>query len=210
MKFKEVFDKPKIIAVVGDVNEAKSNLLYYLLDGLQSYGKFNLYTYGLRSNIKNSTEIFSVSELEQIKDSIIILDELMSLWDLDNRKSKKQIEKTLRLIHHNNNILIICALPENLKKFICGKVNQWFYKKCTLSDFINGSKANEICREYKGVELGSCVLTMEKGEALYFDGTHYKKIDVPYMKKFDSKKKNIKIVQKNVPKKKKKKVVKNG
>lgn len=202
MKFKDVFNCPKVIAVCGDVNSAKSNLLYYLLEGLREYGKFNLYTYGLRTKIKGATEIFSVNEAEQIKDSIIILDELMSLWDLDNRKSKKQIEKTLRLIHHHNNILVICALPENLKKFICGKVNQWFYKRCTLSDFINGSKANEICREYRGVELGSCVLTMEKGEALHFDGKHYEKIYVPYMKKFDSKKKNIKIVQKNVRKKK--------
>lgn len=190
-----MFDTPKIIAVVGDVNEAKSNLLYYLLDELRGIGKFNLYTYGLRSNIAGAVKIFSVNELEQIKNSVIILDELMSLWDLDNRKSKKQIENSLRLIHHNNNVLVICALPENLKKFICGKVNQWLFKKCTLADFIQGSRASRICNEYKGVELGSSVLTMNKGEALYFNGEHYTKIDVPYMKKHDSKKNNVKIVK---------------
>lgn len=206
MKLKEVFNKPKIIAVVGDVNEAKSNLLYYLLEGIKVYGEFKLYTYGLRSKIKGAVRIYSVKELEEIKDSIIILDELMSLWDLDNRMAKKLIENTLRLIHHNNNILIICALPENLKKFICGKVNEWFYKKCTLSDFINGSRAKRVCEEYKGVELGSSVLTMEKGEALYFNGKHYFKIDVPYLKKFDSKKKNVKIVKKAVKKIVKKRV----
>jgi len=191
-----MFSEPRIIAVCGDVNEAKSNLLYYLLDELKKIGSFNLYTYGLRSEIKGAITIFSVNELEQIRDSVIILDELMSLWDLDNRMAKKQIEKTLRLIFHNNNILVICALPENLKKFICGKINQYLFKKCTLADFINGSRASRICKEYKGAELGSSVLTMEKGEALYFDGKHYFKIDVPYLKKFDSKKANIKIVKK--------------
>ena len=79
--------------------------------------------------------------------------------------AKKQIEKTLRLIHHNNNILVICALPENLKKFICGKINQYFFKQCTLADFIMGSKAARTCKNYKGVKLGSSVLTIQKGEA---------------------------------------------
>lgn len=206
VKFKEIFDGPKIICVVGDVNSAKSNLLYYFLEGLKGVGTFKLYIYGLRANIKGAIKIFSVDELERIRDSVIILDELMSLWDLDNRMSKKQIERTLRLIHHNNNILVICALPENLKKFICGKINQWFFKQCTLADFIQGSKANRVCRNYKGIELGSSVLTMEKGEALFFDGDHYSKEDIPYLSKYDSKKKNIKIVNR-VVKKKVKKVV---
>lgn len=211
MKVKNVFNKPKIIAVCGDVNEAKSNLLYYLLEGLDSIGDFNLYTYGMRIKIKNAVEIFSVDELEGVKDSIIVLDEVMSLWDLDNRNSKKQIEKTLRLINHNNNILVICALPENLKKFICGKINEWFFKKSTLADFINGSVASRLCHNYKGIRLGSSVLTLEKGEALYFDGKHYKVIDVPYLKKYDSKKSNVKIVKtsKKRTKKRQKNVLEN-
>lgn len=200
MKFKEVFGSPKIIAVVGDVNTAKSNLLYWFLEELKKVGTFNLYTYGLRSDIKDSIKIYSVDELERIKDSIIILDELMSLWDLDNRMSKKQIERTLRLIHHNNNILVICALPENLKKFICGKINQWFFKQCTLADFIQGSKANRVCRNYKGIELGSSLLTLSKGETLFFDGEHYNIENVPYLKKYDSKKRNVPIVKKIIKK----------
>ena len=198
MKIKDVFDKPKIICVVGDVNEAKSNLLYYLLEELKKVGTFNLYTYGLRVEIKGARQIFSVDELERIKDSIVILDEVMSLWDLDNRMAKKQIEKTLRLINHHNNILVICALPENLKKFICGKINEYFFKQCTLADFILGSKASRTCRNYRGVELGSSVLTLAKGEALFFDGKHYEIIIIPYLRKYDSKKKNIKIVSKIV------------
>lgn len=199
MKTKKIFDKPKIICVVGNVNSAKSNLLYYFLEELKKDGEFNLFTFALKTKIKGAVEIFSLEELELIKDSVIILDELMNMWDLDNRKSRRQIENTLRLIHHNNNILVICALPENLKKFICGKINVWFFKECTLTDFIQGSKASKICTNYKGVELGSSVLTMKKGEALLFDGKHYYVLDIPYLKKYDSKKKNIKIVK---PKKK--------
>lgn len=190
----EIFNSPKIICVVGNVGEAKSNLLYYLIDELNKKGKFNLITYGLKYKLKDALQLYSVQELEEITDSIIILDEVMTLFNLDNRTEKKQIENTLRLIEHNNNILVLCAVPENLKKFLCGKIKQYFFKKVTLGDFINGSGAKSIVLEYKGYELGSKVLNLTKGEALFFDGKHYEKINVPYMEKYDSKADNKPIV----------------
>jgi len=208
MKYKEIFDKPKVIAVIGNVNEAKSNLLYHIITDLRTSGDFELYTYGMRMEIKNSKKIHSVNELERIKNSIIILDEVMSLWDLDNRMAKRQIESTLRLINHNNNILVISALPENMKKFICGKIDQYLFKKCTLSDFIQGSRASRIVKNYKGIELGTSLLSIEKGEVLLFDGLHYNKLEVPYLKEFDSKKDNVEIVKKIVKKTVKKTVKK--
>jgi len=213
MKVKELVSEPQIICVVGDVNSAKSNLLYHVIEEFKREGNFNLYTYGLKNRIKYATEIFSVNELEQIRNSIIIIDELNSLWDLEERRNKKMIEKTLRLIHHNNNVLIICALPENLKKFICGKINKYFFKQCTISDFINGSKAKAVCTDYKGIEAGTNILSLKKGEAIYFNGIHYSKMKVPYLSRYDTKKGNpnilTRIQKKNVLKSVKKNVQEN-
>lgn len=195
MKLKQIFNEPKIIAVVGDPNSAKSNLLYHLITKLREEGEFNLITYGLKNKVKKSQEIFSVEELEQIKDSIIILDEVMTMWDLNDRKAKRQIENTLRLIFHNNNILVISAIPENLKKFIASKVNQIFFKKCALSDFINGSRIKKIALSYKGNELGSSVLNLNKDETIFYDGLHYSKLKVPYYEKYDTKKLNCSIIR---------------
>ena len=100
-------------------------------------------------------------------------------------------------------------MPENFKKFISGKINEWFYKKCTLADFINGSRASRVCREYKGVELGTSVLNIQKNEVLYFNGKHYEKTEVPYLKQYDNKKDNIQIVQESVCKNVKESVCKN-
>jgi len=197
-----LFNKPKFIGIVGDVNSAKSNLLYYLITELKKATKFKLVTYGLRRTIKGSQEIFSVQELETIENSIIVLDEVMSMWDLDNRKEKKMIEKTLRLIFHNNNVLVICALPENIKKFIANKLDVIMFKKCTLGDFINGSKAKRIVLSYKNNELGSSVLNIQKGDVVVFDGTHYNKYIIPYLKEYDTKAKNVPII---VPKEVRKK-----
>tara|TARA_R100001530_G_C4281775_1_gene145755 strand:+ start:65 stop:499 length:435 start_codon:yes stop_codon:yes gene_type:complete len=137
-----------------------------------------------------------VSELEQIKDSIIIVDELSSLFDLDNRKIKKQVENSLRLINHNNNILVVCGTPENFKKFISAKVDVIIYKKTTFADCVNGSRVKDLVMNYKGNQRGSEMLNLSVGEAVLFDGKHYSLMDIPYMKQYDSKKENKEIIRK--------------
>ena len=195
---KELLDKPKIISVVGDVNEGKSNLVYNLLKEIQGY-KFNLFTYGLRCVVDKEQKIYSIAEMESVKNSVIVCDEYFTLFDLEDRKARRQIENTLRLINHNNNILILIGLPENFKKFISNKLDVIIFKKCKLGDFINGSRVKEVCMDYKGSELGSAVLNLAVNEALIWTG-HYNKITVPYLKDYDTKKNNVEIVSQIVSK----------
>lgn len=194
-KIKEMFLKPQIIALVGNVNEGKSNVLYFLIEELSKIGKFNLYTYGLRNKIKIAQEINSVAEMEKIKNSIIIIDELFSLFDLENRKVKTQIESTLRLINHNNNILVLCGVGENFKKFLSAKINVFIYKSVNFEDLINGSKVKNVIMNYKGSESGTTLLNLSKNEAIIYDGLHYQKMLIPYLVKYDSKVKNKSIIQ---------------
>lgn len=193
--------KPKIIGLIANVNEGKSNLLYWLIELIKKEYNFSLYVFGLKNEIENATKIYSVEEMEQIKNSIIILDEVMSLWDLDNRKSKRLIENTLRLINHNNNILIISGVPENFKKFISSKIDVIIYKKVTFEDFINGSSVKNKIMDYKGDERGTSILDLNIDEAILYNRKHFYKLKIPYLKKYDTKKDNISIIRnKNVPK----------
>jgi hypothetical protein len=202
----KIFVKPKVMAVIGDINEGKSNLLYFLIDELKRAYSFKLYAFGLKNEVVGAIPIYTVQELESCKDSIIVIDELFSLFDVDNRKIKAQIEKTLRLIHHNNNILILCGVSENFKKFLSAKINVFFYKKTTIADLINGSRVKNVLMNYSGVERGSVLLNIPKEKVLFYDGEHYYLQNVPYMKKYDTKIKNVDIiVPKNVPKKVRKK-----
>lgn len=196
MKLKELFNKPKVISIVGNANTAKSNLIYYILDELKKDFKFKVYVYGLRCPVSNTTQVHSVEEIEQVQNSLIIIDEMTSLFDLDNRKVKAQIENTIRLIFHNNNILLVCGLGENFKKFLSAKLTAVIFKKVTIADLINGSTVKNIIMSYKGNERGNSILNLGLGEAIVFDGLHYTKIDVPYLKKYDSKSKNVPILEK--------------
>ena len=45
MEIKDLFNKPKIILVSGDVDTGKSNFLYYCIKKLMEENLFHLYTY---------------------------------------------------------------------------------------------------------------------------------------------------------------------
>lgn len=190
----ELFQTPKLIGLVSDANAGKSNLLYWTIKSLQERYTFKLYSYGLRVYL-GEQKIFSVEELEIIRDSVIVIDEFASLFDVDDRKEKKQIERTLRLIYHNNNVVVFSGLPENYKKFIASKLNSIIYKKCALKDFINGSRVKAVAMNYEGQEQGAAVLNVPVDTAIVYDGTHYTHVKVPHMTEFDTKASNTNILQ---------------
>ena len=183
------FEKPKIIGIIADVNEGKSNLIYHLIKNLKENYKFNLVTFGLRCEVEGAREINSLEELEETTDSVIFLDEFFTLFDLDDRQKKRQIELSLRLLNHKNNILVLVGVPENFKKFIASKLDVVFFKKVTISDFINGSAVKKLVVSYEGREKGNKVLNLKKSETIVY-GKEIKSYDlfpVPYLKEFDSK-----------------------
>ena len=70
---------------------------------------------------------------------------MSSIFDLEDRKKRKLIERTFRLIFHNNNVLVLVGLPENYKKFISSKLGVIIYFKSTIADFtIDGNASNSV------------------------------------------------------------------
>lgn len=197
MEIKDIFNKPKVIGIIADVNQGKSNFLYHIIKEIKENYVADIWTYGLRVRQKFVTTLNSLGELELIQNSVIILDEFATLFDLDNRKKRKQIENTLRLIHHNNNILVLCGLPENYRKFISAKLDIVIYKKVTLEDLVNGSRVKRIIMDYEGEGKGSVVFKVGVEQALIFHD-RYDMIHIPYLEECDTKKNNITIVKKKV------------
>lgn len=195
MKLIEMFDRPKLIGLIADIHTGKSNALYHIVETLRAEAVFNLCTFGFKFPFEFAHQIYSLEELEQIEDSIIIIDETFSLFDLENRAKKKQIENTLRLLNHSNCILILCLLPENCKKFLASKLDILMFKKCTIADFINGSMVKRIIQGFCGEEKGTTVLNVSIGRLLIYDGKGFYRKNVPYYEKYDSKKNNSPIVK---------------
>lgn len=184
----ELFKNPAIIGLIADRNTGKTNLIYYFIERLKKYNVV-IKSYGLRLKHDRVIEINSLQELESTKNSIIFIDEMFSLFDLDNRKLKHSIENTLRLINHNNNILFLCGVPENWKKFLSSKLDIIIFKKTTKADLINGSNVKNVLFEYRGFESGTAILDLKPDEAIIYTD-EYNKINIPYLERYDTKKGN--------------------
>jgi len=198
MKITEFYNRPKTIAIVADVNFGKSTMISYTMEQLRTCGQpFNLVSYGLPREIEfGQKRIWSLSELESTKNSVIFVDEFANLIDLEDRKKVKMVETTLRLVNHptHNNIIVFSGLPVNFKKFIAAKMETWMFGKCTIDDFINGSTGKKIIQMYSGAEKGSAILSVEQGEMLIFDqGNYYPRVPFSYKEKYDVKKDNTPI-----------------
>lgn len=196
-----VDNKPKVIGVVADVNQGKSNLIYYAIGEIIKSYQVKVYQYGLKVEIEGVESIGSIEQLETIENSIVFIDEFYTLFELENRKRIPLIEKTLRLINHKNNILVLCGLPSNFNKFVSGKLTYVVYKQCTITDFVNGSHVKSIALSYRGEEQGSSMLVIPKDRALVFDKNNikYSMADSPYLEKYDTKKENAPILIPLVP-----------
>jgi hypothetical protein len=194
MDIAALFGTPKIIGVIADVNAGKSNLLHWLVRQASERYDCDIYQYGMKGDTP-ATAIHSLSELEAISGSIVIIDEFHTLFDLEDRKNRKSIEQTLRLLHHSNNVILLAGLPDNYKKFISGRLDMIAYMRCGIADFINGSRAKAVALAYRGSELGSAVLSVPKGSCLLWDGLRYRLHAVPYVEDCDSKRGNAPILR---------------
>ena len=190
-KLTESFKSPQIIGIVADAHSGKSNLIHFIVDELSKDYTFNCWVYGINAKAKH---FYSVQELEQLRNSVVFIDEMQSLFDFNDRKCKKLIETTLRRVYHNNNVLILCGVPENFKKFISAKLGMVIFKRTTLSDLINGSNIKNMLLSYRGIEMGSSMLDIADNQALLFDGEHFTKSTINYIEEKDTKKDNKPII----------------
>ena len=180
-------------------DEGKTHTLCALIEEYKRQFNGVVTTFGFRDeliDLLNVKSFSSLIELEEIRNSIIIVDEVGSLFDLENRTKRRQIENTLRLVNHRNNKILLSGLPSDFKRFLCAKSRVFLFKSLILSEMINGSFAKEILIQYRGPELGAHALLLEKDMLLCYDG-HFWKERIQYNKEYDTKKGNGTLFKKS-------------
>lgn len=203
MNIKDIF-KHDLQVLVADRNEGKSHFLYSVISQLNDlYGQnISKVVYGLDDEISlnmGCKVLYTPRELERVTNSIIIIDEMNSLFDLDNRNNNRMVEEFFRRLAHKNNKVLLCGLPRDFKKFVCSSAKGYLFKRVSFDDMINGSMLKKIAKEYAGVERGNFDLDIDKDKVLHYDGSKWLKYQVHYNKEFDTKKanKNLFEVDKN-------------
>lgn len=195
----EIFDDPSIraIGVIADVNQGKSNVIYHCITQLTNKYEDSIWSYGLHLDIPGMLKINSINEMEQVRDSLIFIDEFPTLFRLSNRRQVEKFEETMRKVFHHtsNNTVVIAGLPHNFNKFLSALLQVVVFKACTLDDFIQRSPVQQAVASFspsgmKRVDKGSTMLDMPRDVALIYNRTRtprWSEVTVPYHPEFDSK-----------------------
>jgi hypothetical protein len=180
-------------AFLARTNEGKTMTLCHLISLYKKYYSGDVVAFGMDGELTKKLgvrAIYSLIELEQVKSSIVILDELGILFDLTDRKKRGMIDTFFRKLDHNGNKCIGTGLPSDFKKFLCAKAKCFIFKGLNVNDLINGSLAKSILTQYKGAELGVFSFDIAKDKSLCYDGNFFE-LDFPYNPEWDTKSKNV-------------------
>ena len=189
---------------MSEVNQGKSMTLCNIIIDFVTQYEGDVYTFGLPKEILDEIDsdqvkpFSSVLELEKIKNGIIAVDEVGSLFNLNNRKEHRMIEKTLRMVAHHNNRIILAGLPDNFRKFISSLATGFMFKSLNLKSLINGSHGKEILLQYSEQGMGAFTLDVPLDKVLCYsqvpiDGSCFWLDDVVYMQELDTKAQNVSL-----------------
>lgn len=148
-KLKELFEKNRVIGLVGNPDTGKSLWALSSLVDLKKEYNVPVYCLGAEKELeaflmkkeinilRSKTDILDM----KIKNSIIFIDEFSDLFSVQTRD--KQLEKIKRffnrIAHLNNYVLISSAQEGFWNKFMCGLVKCFIVKKIEFSGLVNGT-----------------------------------------------------------------------
>lgn len=192
----------RVIGVVGDKNQGKSGLLYNIIRILQKMApETQIVSFRLIMKIDGVLSLNTLLELSKIRNSFIIIDELKTIVDTDNRKETQTFLEILQTLYHANNTIIVCGLAHNFNGKISGELEAIIFKQTTLISVIKRSNLDYILRPLRnegGASKNEYVLTMPINGALIYHphmqkSWHY--IEIPYLKDCDTKKDNEPVIK---------------
>lgn len=192
----------RVIGVVADKNQGKSNMLYNMIDIIRRNApETKIVGFRLLINIPGVLMLNSLVELAKIRNSYILIDELKTIVDMDNRTEVSELLQLLQTLYHSNNTLILCGLAHNFNGKISGEIEAWILKQTTMISIIKRSNLDYVLRElnHEGqAHKNKYVLTMPKNGAVVYHpymekNWHY--IEIPYLPRFDTKLDNEPIIK---------------
>lgn len=182
-----------VTGIIGEVNQGKTMFLGTLIDQINKDYQAPVYVFGVRPEITNQLKvklIYSLEELERLKNCFVIVDECATLFKPNNRKAAhlQALDQAFRLIAHNNVRLLMCGLERDYNKEFAGRVGTFGFKALSKTMLVNGSLAKLRAEQYQGEGAGYSRLDIPVDKVMLIDNEGVWFETVPYVEKFDTKK----------------------
>jgi len=181
----------RVFGIVGSKNSGKTTLLMQLIEEAKQF-QTDIYCYfyhtEYKSQMKNIKFVNTLNDLEKIQNSFIFIDEFSELFQLSDRHAVEMIKLVVAQIEHNNNILVLCGLPQYYNKLISGFVDEnWLLKSLNYDELINGSGLKKYINMLSGDYVGGTRLNIATNTVLVNGVFH----QVKYNKSKDKKAKSV-------------------
>ena len=192
----------RVIGVVADKNQGKSMLLYNCIHIINKLApETQVVGFRLALKVEGVLHLNTLTELSKIRDSYIILDELKTIVDTDNRRETNAFMQFLQTLYHSNNTIVISGLAHNFNGKLSGELEAIVFKQTTLISVVKRSTIDYILRSfsYEGkASKNEYSLAMPVEGALVYHPNktknwHY--IEIPYLESADTKKDNEPVIK---------------
>lgn len=158
-----ILDSVRTIAVLGDRDTGKTNLVFSLLKNYKGNKEIVLYAY---PNPRGYRNIYSLQELASTQNAIVFMDELQNHIKFYSKNTNDAFLELLATMAHNNNTLIFTTpMSQFITKSLDVFIDCFVYTKMLdMGSLKNGSKAKRLLQENSFKEITPWGVNLFKGE----------------------------------------------
>ncbi len=159
-------DKINTLAILGDRNSAKTNLLIYLMKEYK--GEKKKYLLGYPKELEGFEHINTLNELSQLTNALVGIDEIQRVTPFYQKRANDILLELLStMVHNDNTIIFTTCLTQFIVKALDGFIEGFCYTRITdLGSLKNGSKAKRRLLEFRHPKVNNWSLNLANGEYL--------------------------------------------
>jgi hypothetical protein len=163
-------DKVRIICILGNINEGKTNLAFYYMNEYKGHRKKYLCGYPIEKD--GYYTISNMMDLLKVKNGIIFMDEISRYFKVYNKDTNQKLLDFISMMGHKNNTFIFTAqVTQMITRIIESFIDCWAFKRIDITSLKWGSKPKKIINELFYSRKNDWVLDLEKSEYLqYWEG----------------------------------------
>jgi hypothetical protein len=164
-------NKPLII--LGDTNQGKTNLLFYLAREATRDNNKKKYILGYPKVYNGFLPINNLEDLSNINDCIVCIDELSRYFPPWDKKTNQKLMETLQFAEHNNiKIIASTQISQMVTRQLEAFIGQWAIKKIRMHTLKNGSTPKNILKHLiKHPNITSDYVKLRVNEFVWYNET---------------------------------------
>ena len=161
-------DQTDSVAILGDRDSGKSNLMFYLSNNYHRKKQKVLYGYPIEK--EGYVSISNWQDLLKTENAVILIDEIQKYIKTYLQRANIELMELLSMLKHQNNTIVFTTpLSQFITKGIEASIQTWLIKQLDIYSLKNGSKPKRIIQNTASPRITSKGINLKQNEYLAYD-----------------------------------------